>query len=60
MALTKITSDILADEFNTTGALTAGATVNVDFKDAEVLTKDNKLVVKREIEKMSKSNNSLF
>ena len=38
MALTKITSDILADEFNTTGALTAGATVNVDFKDAEVFT----------------------
>ena len=38
MALTKITSDILADEFNTTNTLTAGATVNVDFKNAEVFT----------------------
>ena len=38
MALTKITSDILADEFNTTDTLTAGATVNVNFKNAEVFT----------------------
>lgn len=38
MALTKITSDILSDEFNTTNALTAAAIVNVDFKSAEVFT----------------------
>ena len=38
MALTKITSDILADEFNSSNTLTAGATVNVDFKNAEVFT----------------------
>jgi hypothetical protein len=38
MALTKITSSVIGDEFTSSSALSAGATENVDWTSAQIFT----------------------
>jgi hypothetical protein len=39
MALTKITSSVIGDEFTSSSALSAGATENVDWTSAQIFTR---------------------